>query len=85
LHGESISIKMLVPVDVFPCSKEAFRVALTLAGMFQAKLWLLHAIETSALAAFNLLGLLALEVLSNAQGQIGCPGSVLPLTPISKR
>ena len=76
---------MLVPVDVFPCSKEAFRVALTLAGMFQAKLWLLHAIETSALAAFNRLGLLALEVLSNAQGQIGCPGSVLPLPPISKR
>ena len=83
--AESLFTKMLVPVDVFPCSKEAFRVALTLAGMFQAKLWLLHAIHRSALAAFNRLELLALEVPSNSRGPNGCPGSALPLSPISKR
>ena len=51
--------RILVPVDFSPCSGEAFRVALTLARTFQAELLLLHVIDTSALAAFNRLGLLA--------------------------
>jgi nucleotide-binding universal stress UspA family protein len=58
---------MLVPVDFSACSEEAFRVALTLARTFQAELLLLHVIDTSALAAFNRLGLLAVP--SDAQAQ----------------
>ena len=59
--------RILVPVDFSPCSGEAFRVALTLARTFQAELLLLHVIDTSALAAFNRLGLLAVP--SDAQAQ----------------
>ena len=59
--------RILVPVDFSPCSGEAFRVALTLAKIFQAELLLLHVIDTSALAAFNRLGLLAVP--SDAQAQ----------------
>ena len=60
--------RILVPVDFSPCSEEAFRVALTLAKTFQAELLLLlHVIDTSALAAFNRLGLLAVP--SDAQAQ----------------
>ncbi len=65
--AESLFTKILVPVDFSPCSEEAFRVALTLAKTFQAKLLLLHVIDTSALAAFNQLGLLAVP--SDASGQ----------------
>ncbi len=65
--AESFFTKILVPVDFSPCSEEAFRVALTLAKTFQAKLVLLHVIDTSALAAFNQLGLLAVP--SDASGQ----------------
>ncbi|MCX5724151.1 MAG: universal stress protein, partial [Nitrospirae bacterium] len=65
--ADSLFTKILVPVDFSPCSDEAFRVALTLAKTFQAKLLLLHVIDTSALAAFNQLGLLAVP--SDAQGQ----------------
>ena len=65
--AESLFTKILVPVDFSPCSEEAFRVALTLAKTFQAKLLLLHVIDTSALATFNRLGLLAVP--SDAQGQ----------------
>jgi nucleotide-binding universal stress UspA family protein len=65
--AESLFTKILVPVDFSPCSKEAFRVALTLAQTFQAQLLLLHVIDTSALATFNRLGLLAVP--SDAQGQ----------------
>ena len=57
--AESLFIKILVPVDFSPCSEKAFRVALTLSKTFQAKLLLLHVIDTNALAAFNQLGLLA--------------------------
>ena len=64
---ESLFTKILVPVDFSPCSEEAFRVAVTLAKTFQAKLVLLHVIDTSALAAFNQLGLLAVP--SDASGQ----------------
>ena len=59
--------KILVPIDFSPCSEEALRVALTLARTFHAKLLLLHVIDTSALATFNQLGLLAVP--SDAQGQ----------------
>jgi nucleotide-binding universal stress UspA family protein len=65
--AESLFRKILVPVDFSPCSEEAFRVALTLARTFQAKVLLLHVIDTSALATFNQLGLLAVP--SDAQGQ----------------
>jgi len=65
--AESLFTKILVPVDFSPCSEEAFRVALTLAKTFQAQLLLLHVIDTSALATFNQLGLLAVP--SDAQDQ----------------
>jgi nucleotide-binding universal stress UspA family protein len=65
--AEPLFTKILVPVDFSPCSEEAFRVALTLAKTFQAQLLLLHVIDTSALATFNQLGLLAVP--SDAQGQ----------------
>ena len=57
--------RILVPVDFSSCSEEAFRVALTLSRTYQAELLLLHVIDTSALAAFNRLGLLAVP--SDAQ------------------
>ena len=65
--GESLFTKILVPVDFSPCSEEAFRVALVMARTFQAKLLLLYVIDTSVLAAFNQLGLLAVP--SAAQRQ----------------
>jgi len=65
--AESLFRKILVPIDFSPCSEEAFRVALTLAKTFQAELLLLHVIDTSALATFNQLGLLAVP--SDAPGQ----------------
>jgi nucleotide-binding universal stress UspA family protein len=51
--------RILVPVDFSSCSNEAFRMALQLAKAFQAELIVLHVIDTSAIAAFNRLGLLA--------------------------
>ena len=65
--AESLFKKILVPVDFSPCSEEAFRVALTMARTFQAKIVLLHVIDTNALATFNQLGLLAVP--SDAQDQ----------------
>jgi Universal stress protein family len=65
--AESLFTKILVPVDFSPCSEEAFRVALTLARTFQAKLLLLHVIDTSTLATFYRLGLFAVP--SDAQDQ----------------
>lgn len=56
--AEPFFTRILVPVDFSSCSEEAFRIALTLARTFQAELLLLHVIDTSALAAFNRLGLL---------------------------
>ncbi len=50
---------ILVPVDFSPCSKEAFRVACQMARLGGATLLVLHVIDTSTLAAFNRLGLLA--------------------------
>ncbi len=51
--------KILVPVDFSPCSNEALRVALEIARAFESEVLLLHVIDTSAVAAFNRLGLLA--------------------------
>ena len=65
--AKSLFTKILVPVDFSTCSEEAFRVALTMARTFQTKIVLLHVIDTSALATFNQLGLLAVP--SDAQGQ----------------
>jgi nucleotide-binding universal stress UspA family protein len=65
--AESLFRKIVVAIDFSPCSEEAFRVALTLAKTFQAELLLLHVVDTSALATFNQLGLLAVP--SDAQGQ----------------
>ena len=49
---------ILVPVDFSPCSDEAFRVACHMTRLCGATLLVLHVIDTSALAAFNRLGLL---------------------------
>lgn len=69
--GKSMAIglfrKILVPVDFSPCSNEAFRVALHLARTFGAELVVLHVIDTSAVAAFNRLGLLAVPSDATAQ------------------
>jgi nucleotide-binding universal stress UspA family protein len=65
--AEPFCTRILVPVDFSPCSEEAFRIALTLAKTFQSELLLLHVIDTSTLAAFNRLGLLAVP--SDAQAQ----------------
>jgi len=51
--------KILVPIDFSSCSNEAFRVALRIAQAFQSDVIILHVIDTSAVEAFNRLGLLA--------------------------
>jgi len=51
--------RILVPVDFSPCSNEAFRIAVEMARTFKATLVVLHVIDTSAIEAFNRLGLLA--------------------------
>lgn len=58
---------ILVPVDFSPCSDEAFRVACELARLCGSKVLVLHVIDTSALAAFNRLGLLAVPSSAAAQ------------------
>ena len=58
---------ILVPVDFSPCSNEAFRVACQVARLCHAGLLVLHVIDTSALAAFNRLGLLAVPSDAAAQ------------------
>jgi len=65
--AEPFCTRILIPVDFSPCSEEAFRFALTLAKTFQSEMLLLHVIDTSTLAAFNRLGLLAVP--SDAQAQ----------------
>jgi nucleotide-binding universal stress UspA family protein len=58
---------ILVPVDFSPCSDEAFRVACRMARLCGAAILILHVIDTSALAAFNRLGLLAVPSDASAQ------------------
>jgi nucleotide-binding universal stress UspA family protein len=48
---------ILVPVDFSPCSQEAFYIGLQLAQVYQAKVLLLHVIDTKALDTLNNLGL----------------------------
>lgn len=50
---------ILVPVDFSPCSGEAFQVACEVSRLSGATLLVLHVIDTTVLAAFNRLGLLA--------------------------
>jgi nucleotide-binding universal stress UspA family protein len=57
--AETMFRKILVPVDFSSCSEEAFRVALQLGHMFGSAIVVIHAIDLSAIAAFNRLGLLA--------------------------
>ena len=49
--------KILVPVDFSPCSEEAFRVALSIARVYQAEVLLLHVVDTKSLDGLNRLGL----------------------------
>ena len=49
--------KILVPIDFSPCSEEAFRIAVSLAKLFQAEVLLLHVIDTKSLEALNRLGM----------------------------
>ncbi len=58
---------ILVPVDFSPCSDEAFRVACQMARLCGAAMLILHVIDTSALAAFNRIGLLAVPSEATAQ------------------
>jgi len=58
---------ILVPVDFSSCSDEAFWVACQMARLCGAAMLVLHVIDTSALAAFNRLGLLAVPSDATAQ------------------
>lgn len=58
---------ILVPVDFSPCSEEAFRVACDLARLCSAEVLVAHVIDTSALSAFNRMGLLAVPSDAAAQ------------------
>ena len=49
--------RLLIPVDFSPCSREAFIVGLGLARLFQARVILLHVIDTKSLESLNALGL----------------------------
>ncbi len=53
----SLFRKILVPVDFSPCSEEAYRLALSLARIFQAEVLLLHVVDLKSLGALNMLGL----------------------------
>ena len=52
--------KILVPIDFSPCSEEAFRIALSLARLFQAEVLMLHVIDTKSLQTLNRLGMASL-------------------------
>ena len=65
--GDGLFSFILVPVDFSPCSEEAFRVACGLARLCGAEILVVHVIDTSALSAFNRMGLLAVP--SDATGQ----------------
>lgn len=49
--------RILLPVDFAPVSREAFRLGCRLAHQFQAKVFLLHVVDTKSLDALNVLGL----------------------------
>jgi nucleotide-binding universal stress UspA family protein len=58
--------RILVPVDFSPCSEEAFRVALSLARLFEAEVLLLHVVDTKSLNTLNMQGL---AIASEQKGQ----------------
>ena len=49
--------KIMVPIDFSACSEEAFRIALSLARVFQSEVLLIHVLDTKSLSALNALGL----------------------------
>ena len=55
--GNGLFQKILIPVDFFPSSREAFLVGLRIARNFQSQVTLLHVIDTKSLEALNALGL----------------------------
>ncbi|WP_455388725.1 universal stress protein [Petrachloros mirabilis] len=59
--------KILMPVDFSPCSDVAFQIAIEMARAFEAEMTVVHVIDTSAVAAFNRLGLLAVPSDATAQ------------------
>ena len=59
--------KILMPVDFSPCSEAAFRIAIEMARAFEAEMTVVHVVDTSAVAAFNRLGLLAVPSDATAQ------------------
>jgi nucleotide-binding universal stress UspA family protein len=59
--------KILMAVDFSPCSDVAFGIAIEIARAFDAELTVAHVIDTSAVAAFNRLGLLAVPSDATAQ------------------
>jgi len=65
--SDGLFSRILVPVDFSPCSIEAFHMAVSLAEMTKADVLFLHVIDTSALDAFNRLGLLAVPSDTAAQ------------------
>lgn len=65
--GKKLFSSILVPVDFSPCSEEAFRVACELARLCGAEVLVVHVIDTSALAAFNRMGVLAVPSDAAAQ------------------
>lgn len=66
-QGTNLFKTILVPVDFSSCSDEAFRVACRVARLGGGNIELLHVIDTSTLAAFNRLGLLAVPSDVSAQ------------------
>lgn len=58
--ADALFKKILVPIDFSPCSEEAFRIALSLARLFQAEVLMLHVIDTKSLTALNRLGMASL-------------------------
>lgn len=66
-QGTDLFKTILVPVDFSPCSNEAFRVACQVARLCGASMLVMHVIDTSTLAAFNRLGLLAVPSDAAAQ------------------
>jgi len=53
--------RILVPVDFSACSEEAFRIAVSLARVFQAEVLLLHVVDTKSLEVLNRLGMASIS------------------------
>ncbi|HET6674640.1 MAG TPA: universal stress protein [Nitrospiraceae bacterium] len=55
--ADALFKKILLPIDFSPCSEEAFRIAVSLARLFQAEVVMLHVIDTKSLETLNRLGM----------------------------